>query len=92
MGTKRGKTHLKEPKQQKLLFLAFPALFLLEEFIKDSLLVCELGRELGVPMVVANAAHVLYERGRASGLERRELGFAYYTLGKFIESQNRRKA
>lgn len=39
-------------------------------FYKDSFLVCELGRELGIPMFVSNAAHVLYEWGRSSGLKK----------------------
>lgn len=45
-----------------------------ELLYKDSYEACELGRQLGVPMFVANAAHSVYEWGRASGLKKENWG------------------
>lgn len=41
---------------------------------KDSVLACELGRELGVPLFVTSAAHSVYEWAKLQGLDEKDYG------------------
>jgi len=40
-----------------------------EHAYKDSEIICDLGRQLGVPMFITNCAHAVYEWAKAEGLE-----------------------
>ncbi len=63
-----------------------------ELFYKDSLLACELGRELGVPMFVSNIAHAVYEWGRTSGLKKENWGMLITLWENLLKVQIGEKA
>jgi 3-hydroxyisobutyrate dehydrogenase-like beta-hydroxyacid dehydrogenase len=52
---------------------------------KDSELVCEMGRDLKVPMYVTNAAHCIYEWARVEGLGERDYASIILLWEKLLE-------